>query len=951
MIISILATKLYIPPPRPKIVPRPRLIERLNEDFSSGNAPHVILISAPAGFGKTTLVREWIEDCKLNATGSKRFDNQQHLHSLSSPASSPEAGAPQVQVSEIGNPKFCWLSLDEGDSDPIRFLTYLVAALRTVAPNLGEEVLAVLQSPQSPPIEPILTALLNEITTLPDQTVLVLDDYHRVDAKPVDQTLTFLLEHLPPQIHLVITTREDPNLPLARLRARGQLIELRSADLRFIPSEAAGFVNQMMGLNLSAEDIAALEMRTEGWIAGLQLAALAILAMQGQKDASSFIKSFTGTHHFVMDYLIEEVLHQQSEKVKIFLLHTSILDRMCGSLCDAVLLDPSASGQETLEFVERANLFIFPLDNERHWYRYHHLFADLLRQRLGQSQTPEEIAKYHIRASEWYEKNGDAAEAFRHLIAARDFGRAAGLAEITWQAMYDSFQPAPWLGWVKQLPEEILCSRPVLCTQMAWGLMNAHEVNASESRLQDAERCLEGPSDGMVIVNVDQFRTLPARIAFARAYNAQTQRDFLSAMKYAELALKLTPEENQYLRAQTTAILGATYLINGDLDAACRSMSDWIDSSMKVGDIFSAIAYAMAEKADILTAQGHLREALRIYQQALYLASDHESGVQRVMAHHYLGMAMLYHEMGDDEAAGQHLQKSLGLGGIHRSVDWSYRRCIAQARLKESMGELEAAIDLLGEAKRFYIKTLIPYTRPIDAIKARIYLKQGRLFKAEEWVHEQGLLVDDELSYLREYEHITLARVLLAEYQKNREEHVIHEVLNLLERLLMAAEDQNRMGSVLEILVTQTLVYQAQGGPILAFTSLERALTLAQPEGYVRIFADEGEPMRTLLLDFRAAKEKQPLSNEYELKEYVGKLLSAFSQPKDMPPSNLVELLSQRELEILRLIAQGLSNREISERLFLALSSVKGHNQMIFSKLQVQSRTEAVAQAREMNLL
>ena len=335
--------------------------------------------------------------------------------------------------------------------------------------------------------------------------------------------------------------------------------------------------------------------------------------------------------------------------------------------------------------------------------------------------------------------------------------------------MYESFQSAAWLGWVKQLPEELICSRPVLCTQIAWGFMDAHEVDASEFRLRDAERCLEGPPDGMVIVDQEQFRSLRARIAFARAYNAQTQRDFLSAIKYAELVFELIPEENQFLRAQTTAILGATYLINGDLDAACRSMNDWIDSSLKVGNFFSAFAYAMAEKADILTAQGHLREALRTYQQSLELASEHESGVLRVTAHHYLGMAMLYHEMGDDEAADQHLQKSLGLAGLHMSVDWSYRRCIAQARLKESAGELEAAIDLLDEAKRFYIKTLIPHTRPIDAIKARIYLKQGRLFKAEEWVNEQGLSVDDELIYLREFEHITLARVLLAEYQSNRD--------------------------------------------------------------------------------------------------------------------------------------------------------------------------------------
>jgi LuxR family transcriptional regulator, maltose regulon positive regulatory protein len=912
MIIPILATKLYIPPPRPKVVLRPRLIDQLNESLR--HSPGVALISAPAGFGKTTLITEWITGCER---------------------------------------PIAWLSLDEGDNDLIRFLTYFVAALQTIAPLIGERVKGVFQSPQPLPFETILTALLNEIAAIPGNFVLVLDDYHVIDSKPVDQALTYLLEHLPPQMTLVITTREDPNLPLARLRARGQLTELRAADLRFTPAEATGFLDQMLGLHLSAEDIAALENRTEGWIAGLQLAALALqgtISMQGQKDATNFIKSFTGTHHFVMDYLIEEVLQQQSEKIQNFLLRTSILDRLCATLCDAVLLDTSVNGQEILETIERANLFIFPLDNVRHWYRYHPLFADLLQQRLGQRQTPEKIAQTHVSASEWYEKNNDQAEAFRHLIAARDYGRVAGLAERSWQGMNESMQSAAWLGWVKQLPEELICSRPVLCTQIAWGFMDAHEVDASESRLRDAERCLEGPSDEMVVVDKEQFRILPARIAFARAYNAQTRRDFLSTVSYAEQVFKLLPEENHFLRAQTTAILGGTYWTNGDLDAAIRIMSDWIDSSLKVGSFVFAIAGASG-KADILTAQGSLREALKTYQRATQLASEHETETQRVMAHHYLGMAMLYHEMKDDEAAEQHFQRSLELGDQSTMVDWPYRRYLAQARLKESMGELETALDLLDEAKRCYIKTLIPYTRPVEALKARIYLKQGRLSKAKEWGNEHNLSVNDELSYLREFEHITLARVLLAEYQNNRDEHAILEASSLLERILKAAEDAKRMGSVLEILVSRALVYQAYGSTSRAFAALERVLNLAQPEGYARIFVDEGEPMRSLLLDFRVSSEKQLRKNDLELRKYIDALLSAFAQPKDRLQSGLIEPLSQRELEVLRLIAQGLSNREISERLFIALSSVKGHNQMIFSKLQVQSRTEAIARARELGLL
>ena len=578
MATPILTTKLYIPPTRAQLVIRPRLIDQLNQ----GLHRKLTLISAPAGFGKTTLVSEWIAGCER-----------------------PVA----------------WLSLDEGDNDYSRFLTYLVTALETIAARIGTVVLPLLQSSQPPPTESILTTLLNEISTIADSFILILDDYHMVDSKAVDNALTFLLENLPPQMHLVITTREDPNLPLARLRVRNQLTELRVTDLRFTASEAAEFLNQAMGLSLSVEDIAALEARTEGWIAGLQLAAL---SMQGHEDTTSFIKSFSGSHHFVLDYLVEEVLQRQSESVQTFLLRTSILDRLCGPLCDAVLLDPSASGQETLEHLEHANLFISALDSERRWYRYHHLFGSLLRQRLGQSLMPEEIAKYHIRASQWYEKNGDGSEAFQHAIAAKDFSRAARLAEMFWRGMNESFQSAAWLGWVKQLPEELIRSRPVLCTQIAWGFMDISEADASESRLRDAERCLEGPSDEMVFVVEEQFRALPARIAIARTYNAQTLRDFPAAVKYAELAIKLAPKEDHFMRAQTTAILGGTYWANGDLDAACKSMSDWIDNAQKAGNFIFAIASASG-KADILTAQGHLREALRTYQQSLQLASEHEA--------------------------------------------------------------------------------------------------------------------------------------------------------------------------------------------------------------------------------------------------------------------------------------------------------------------------------------
>jgi LuxR family maltose regulon positive regulatory protein len=910
MATSILATKLYIPPPRPKVVLRSRLIERLNE----GLRGKLTLISAPAGFGKTTLVSEWVAGC--------------------------------------GRP-VAWLSLDEGDNDPTRFLAYLVAALQTIVTDIGDGVLGMLQSSQPPPTESILTTLLNEIAAVPDNFILVLDDYHVIDAQPIDLSLTFLLEHLPPQMHLVIVSREDPSPLLSRLRARGQLTELRAADLRFTPTEAAEFLNQVMGLNLSAEDSSALETRTEGWIAGLQLAAL---SMQGHQDTASFIQAFTGSHHFVLDYLLEEVLHQQSESVQAFLLRTSILSRLCGPLCDAVLRDTAGSGQETLEYLERANLFIVPLDNERRWYRYHHLFGDLLRQRLGQRLSPGEIAEYHLLASKWYEKDGDEAEAFHHAFAAGDYGRAAGLAESAWQGMDGTFQSGAWLGWVKKLPKDVIRLRPILSTQMGWAFMDAGEPEASEACLQDAERCLNGPSSEMMVMDEAQLESLPAMIAMARAYNAQVQGNLSATVKYAELALQHIPEDDLFRRAQATMMLEFTHWASGDLETARTAVGDWMNSMEKSGNFAFVVASAFAV-ADILIEQGRLREAEKTYQQSLKLAAEHGKEAQQITAHHYLGLAMLYHEWGEDIAAAQHLLKARELGEQTTLVDWPYRWRIAQARLKVTEGNLEAALVLLDEARRVYVKNPVPDTRPIEALKAKVYLKQGRLALAKDWAHARGLSADDEISYLGEFEHLTLARVLMAEVQSRQDRRSILQATGLLERLLKAAEAQRRFGSVIEILVAQALAHQVQGNLPLALASLERALFLAQPEGYVRIFVDEGDAMRLLILDFRSRIEKQSSGHDHPLLGYVEKLISAFARPVEKQStisnvkSEMIEPLSPRELEILQLIAQGLSNPEIGKRLFLALDTIKGHNRRRFDQLHVQRRTEAVARARELGLL
>ena len=905
-----LATKLFIPPLRAKAVLRPRLIGQLNEGLHG----KLTLISAPAGFGKTTLASEWVAGCER-----------------------PVA----------------WLSLDEGDSDLTRFLTYLVAALQTIAKPIGDGVLGMLQSPQPPPTESILTALLNEITTISGPFVLVLDDYHAVDSRTVDDALAFLLDHLPPNMHLAITTREDPNIPLARLRVRGQLTELRATDLRFTSGEAATFLNQMMGLNLAAEDITALETRTEGWVAGLQMAAL---SMQGRADTVGFIQAFTGSHRFVLDYLAEEVLHRQPEGVRNFLLQTSILDRLCGSLCDAVT--GQEDGREMLEALERGNLFVVPLDDMRRWYRYHHLFADVLQARAIQEQS-DLIPTLHHRASEWYEHNGSPADAVRHSLAAKDFGRAAGLIELAWPAMDGSFQTAVWLGWVKALPDELVRTRPVLMVGYAWALLSEGELEAGEAHLQQAEGMLdivegtsgptEAPSGEMVIVDEEQFRFLPSSIATARAYYAQALGDIPGTVKNARQALSLLPEGDHIRRGPAAALLGLAYWASGDLEAAHRAIADAMADFQLAGNLLFAISgtYGLA---DLCIAQGRLRDAVSTYERALLIVQEQGEPLLRGTADLYLGLGDLHRERGELEAAGQHLLRSEELGEQAALPDWPYRMRLVKARIKEAQGSLEDALRLLAEAERLYYRSPIPDVRPVAALKARLWAKQGRLGEARAWAQDRNLSVDDELGYLHEFEHLTLARVLLTEYNNDRAGRSIHEATGLLARLLKAAEDGRRMGSVIEILILQALTHQAQGNISLGLAPLERALALAAPEGYVRIFLDEGKPMAELLSE----------ANTHRIMpDYTGRLLAAF-EPKneekpDLPatPSAqpLIEPLSQRELEILGLIAQGLSNLEISQRLFLALSTVKGHNRNIFGKLEVQRRTEAVARARELGLL
>src|SRR5919112_1837374 len=880
----ILATKLYVPPPRPRAVLRLRLTGHLNGGLNG----KLTLVSAPAGFGKTTLLGECVAGCERPAA---------------------------------------WLSMDEGDNDHTRFLAYLVAALQTIAPNIGEGVLGVLQSPQPPPTESILTALLNDIDTVPDDFVLVLDDYHVIDGSAVEEALSFVLEHLPPGMHLVIATREDPQLHLARLRARGQLSEVRADDLRFTPDEAAEFLNEAMGLSLSKEDIAALETRTEGWIAGLQLAAL---SMRGLADATSFINSFTGTHHFVLDYLVEEVLGQQSESVQTFLLRTSILERLCGPLCDAVVSDPSASGQETLEYLERANLFLVPLDDERRWYRYHHIFAELLRQRLHQSAASSmgdevrDVAELHIRASRWYEDNGWEIEAFQHAASANDVERAARLVEGEGMPLIFRGAVAPVLTWLESLPTRELDARPSLWVMYASAMLFVSQTTGVEEKLQAAEAALQDAAPD------DKTRDLVGHIAAIRATLAVIQQDVETIIAQSRRALEYLHPDNLAVRTATTWTLGNAYQLRGDRAAASQAYSEAIAISEAIGHSIITIM-ATTSLGNVQEADNQLHLAAQTYRRVLQLAGDPPLPVA---CEAHLGLARISYEWDDLDAAQKHGQHGVQLARQIKNTDRFVACEVFLARLKLARGDVAGAADVLDAAGQSVRQHNFVHRMPdVAAAQVLALLRQGNLEAAAELAQTHQL-------------PISQARVHLARGDPPT-------ALAVLEPLHRQADTMGWADERLKVMVLQAVAHHAHGENNKAVHLLGDALAQAEPGGFIRIFVDEGIPMARLLSE-AAAHGVMP--------DYAARLLvvleaeAQMSEDRSYLPSaptaqSLTEPLSQRELEVLQLIAQGLSNREISERLFLALITVKGHNRNIFRKLRVRRRTEAVARAREFGLL
>ena len=898
---SLVSTKLRPSREHPGLVPRPRLTDRLEREPGR----RLTLLSAPAGFGKTTLLNEWF---------ARRAN---------------------------GGRSVAWVSLDEGDNDPVRFLSYLIAALRgTGEEGFGEGVLAALRSPEPPRMEAVLGALVNELATLLGEVVVVLDDYHTIDSESVHRVVTFLLKRLPESTHLVISGRVDPPLPLARLRARGQMTELHAADLRFTLEEAAAFLGDAMGLDLSADDVAALDGVTEGWIAALQLAAL---SMKERKDVSGFIRSFSGGHRDVFDFLAEEVLERQPDRVQSFLLETSVLDRLSGPLCDAVTGRNDA--QRMLEQLDRENLLVVPLDDERNWYRYHHLFADFLRSRL-ERERPEQLGTLQLRASEWYEENALVVEAVRHALSAGDHERAARLMERGIGQTWYRGEVVTLLGWLRKLPDETMCRRPLLLVWYAAALILVGRLDAVESLLREADRVLgEGPGEEPRLgEDGTDHEHLLATTAAVWSMHARLQGAPKGAIEHARRALALLPEDNLNPRPFAAITLAQAYEAAGDLEAAIAAFAEAGALGRAAGHDYVALS-AMASQAHLQLARGRLREANGVLRRTLGFAAERGAELLPAMGSVRIGMGELLYEWDDLGAAARHLTEGVELTGRTGDFEILMWGHIALSRVRLARGEVDGALAVAWEAERVAQNSGTGHAIVDAAVwKARLHLARGDLAAASS-EQERAAGVGEVRRYSRELERIILARLLVARNQPG-------EALRLLAQLHETAETAAR---TIAVLALQALALQAKGDIERAASTLTEALVLAEPEGYVRTFVDEGPPMAELLSGvLRAQQRGRPDSPGRVPAYYLRRLLAALERDTSgagLPAAGLPEPLSERELEVLQLIASGKSNRRIASELFVSVGTVKTHVNNLYRKLDAHSRTQALARARELKLL
>jgi LuxR family maltose regulon positive regulatory protein len=843
-----------------------------------------------------------------------------------------------------------WVSLDANDNDPVRFWTYVIAALQMLHPGLGQPALAHLHSVQRLQAESFLIALINAISTHPGDLALVLDDYHVVEEPAIHNTLSYLLEHLPRQIHLVIATRTDPPLPLARLRALGQLIELRASDLSFTSEESANFLNGVMNLNLSAEGLATLEKRIEGWIAGLQLAAL---SLQGREDVSGFIEAFAGDHRHVADYLVAEVLRRQPEGIQTFLLQTSILNRLGASLCEAVT--GQRNGQAMLEWLERANLFTVPLDSERCWYRYHHLFADFLRARLHRLQ-PASVPELHRRACAWYADNGLPNEAIDHALGAGEFQLAARLIERIAGPILQGADVRRTLGWFRALPDDLVRTMPRLCIVHAWALTIVSQLDAAKARLHDAERCLTElagtPGAGLNDIDPAEMQRILDEAMAVRTAIAAIQGDSRLAIDLGHQALEHPIGGDAGLRSIIVRNLGVAYLQNGDIKEASRALDEATFVSQTCGYIVNAIA-ALSQLGSAQAIQGQLRRAADTYRRAMEMVSEQETKTFSAAGWPFVGMGRLLYEWNDLDNATEQVAKGIQLA---REAEMPYTVLTGygiMARVKQAEGDFDSALQIIRRAEQLVLVNSLPRgIARLDLWWVRLWLAQGNVEAAARWAEASAGRLNEEPTYQHESEHIMLARACVAAGESDR-------ALEVLGRLLALAEMAGRMGSAIKILAVRALALQAQGDRHGAAVSLERALSLAEPEGHVRTFVDLGCPMAALLRHTLGTLPHPPAGSPRVSKAYVRRLLEAFGE--DIPEQDratalpishrLAEALNKREREVLHLICEGCSNREIAENLTVSLNTVKTHVSRIFGKLGVTNRTQAAARARQMGLL